>query len=46
MVFQLNCALESNTEFVKNAAFEHRNSELVGLNWGQVTLGNFDTNEL
>jgi len=35
--------LESNTEFVKNAIPEQRDSESVGLDWGQGTLGNVDT---
>ena len=39
--FQTYCALESNAEFVKNAVAEQRDSELVGLDWGQGTLGNF-----
>jgi len=38
--------LESNTEFVKNAIPEQRDSESVGLDWGQGTLGNVDTNRL
>lgn len=41
--FKLNYALESNTEFVKNAIPEQRDSESVGLDWGQGTLGNVDT---
>ena len=39
-------ALESNREFDKNAVPEHRDSELLCLEWGQVILGNFDTNRL